>query len=132
MQRAILAGLAYFAPVMAAAFALGVIRVTMIVPALGSTLAAVALEVPLVLLISWLVVGAVLRRMGPFSNAQALLLGLSAFAMLMISEMTLAQLITGQSGLEWLSGLGTPTGLLGLASQIIFACIPAIRNRAAT
>ena len=128
MQRAILAGLWYFAPVMVAAFLLGVIRVTLIVPALGSAFAAVALEVPLVLVISWLVAGVVLRRFGPFSNAQALTLGGTAFALLMTSELALAQGLADQNAAQWLAQLTTPTGLLGLAGQMVFACIPAIRN----
>lgn len=129
MPPRILASLCYFLPVMAAAFLLGVLRVTFLVPALGSDFAAVALELPIILLISWRVTGPVLRHFGPISTVGAMVIGATAFTMLIASELLLAQMLGGQSAAEWAREIGTAAGLLGLAGQLLFACIPAIRNR---
>ena len=53
--------LVYVLPVFAVAFLLGALRVTLVAPRIGP-LAAVALELPLVLALSWVVAGRVLRR----------------------------------------------------------------------
>jgi hypothetical protein len=118
--------LAYFAPVFAAAFAFGALRVTLIAPAIGA-LAAVALEVPLVLLLSWLVAGRVLRRW-PLSGTQALAMGGLAFVILMLAEFALAFALSGQTPAAYAATFATaPGALLGLAGQIGFALIPALR-----
>ena len=51
----------YFGAVFAVAFAVAMVRVPLVVPLVGA-LAAVALEVPLILGVSWVVAGWVLRR----------------------------------------------------------------------
>jgi len=53
MQSSLKAGLHYFAIVFVAGFILGALRVTTIAPWLGET-AAVAFELPFMLLISWI------------------------------------------------------------------------------
>lgn len=94
--------LAYFAAVFAGAFALGVLRVTVILPLTGP-LVAVALEVPVVLTLSWIVSGRVLRR---WPLAMPLGQTLRAFAQAMT----------------------TPAGSLGLAGQVGFGLLPALRR----
>ena len=61
MSALVKSALAYTLPVFALAFALGALRVTLVAPATGPLLA-VALEVPLVLALSWIIAGPVLRR----------------------------------------------------------------------
>ena len=61
MPRVTLPALLYVATVFAAAFILGTLRVLVLAPRLGE-LAAVTLEVPVVLGLSWIVAGWVLRR----------------------------------------------------------------------
>jgi hypothetical protein len=117
--------LAYFAVVFAAAFAFGALRVTLIAPQIGA-LAAVALEVPLILGLSWLVAGRVLRRW-PLSQGQALAMGSLAFLFLMLAEFTLAWLLSGQTPAAYAATFVTAPGALGLAGQIGFALIPALR-----
>jgi hypothetical protein len=119
--------LAYFAPVFAAAFAFGALRVTLIAPAIGP-LAAVALEVPLILALSWFVAGRVLARW-PMPRGTALGLGVLAFLILMLVEVTLAWLLSGQAPSAYAATFLTPPGALGLAGQIGFALIPGLRNR---
>jgi hypothetical protein len=87
--------LAYFAPVFAAAFAFGALRVMLIAPAVGA-FAAVAIEVPLILALSWLIAGRVLRRW-PMAPGAALGTGALAFLILMLAEFALAFALSGQT-----------------------------------
>lgn len=118
-----LAAAVYWATVFAFAFALGVVRTLWLAPRLGD-LAAVACELPLVLTASWLAARRVTRRFGVSEAGAALTMGLIAFALLMLAELALAQLLAGQSVRQWAEGLSTPAGALGLAGQVGFALMP--------
>ncbi|PTE15016.1 hypothetical protein C5F44_06935 [Fuscovulum blasticum DSM 2131] len=117
----------YFAGVFAAAFVLGAIRVAFVAPQLGE-FPAVALEVPLVLCLSWAVAGRILHR-DPLPLGGRLAMGALAFGLLMLAEMALARLF-GQSTREVITNMKSPAGALGLAGQIGFAVIPALRGQA--
>jgi hypothetical protein len=119
------AAFVYAIPVFAVAFLLGALRVTLIAPKTGPLLA-VALEVPLVLTLSWLVAGRVLRRW-PLGTAQRLGLAALAFALLMLLELATA-LAFGQTVAQFLTAMTTPAGALGLTGQIGFALIPLVRQ----
>ena len=56
MHPVVKAAFAYVTPVFAVAFVLGALRVTLVAPVAGPLLA-VALEVPVVLALSWIVAG---------------------------------------------------------------------------
>lgn len=116
----------YFGVVFAAAFALGVLRVLVLAPALGP-LAAVAVEVPVVLALSWEVAGRVLRRW-PLALPGRVAMGGLAFALLMGAEAGLA-LAPGQTLAGFVAAMATPAGAVGLAGQIGFAILPALRHR---
>lgn len=122
MRAAVLAGLTYFGVVFALAFVMGVARATVIAPRIGET-AAVLLEVPVLVAISW---GAARRILHdrPFSLAQRALTGGLAFALTMASEAALAGVLRGQSVTGWIGAVATPLGLTGLAGQIAFAAMP--------
>ncbi len=120
------ASLSYFAVVFAAAFVIGALRVTLIAPQTGA-LVAVALEVPLVLALSWLVAGRVLRRW-PLDGQRRAGMGALAFALLMLAELALATLLFGQTSRTFLTNMASAPGALGLAGQIGFAVIPALRR----
>lgn len=124
MRRYVKPALAYLAPVFALAFVLGVLRTLWIAPRIGA-LMAVALEVPLLLLWSWTVAGRVLRRW-PLPMRDRIAMGALAFALLMLAEAGLA-LATGQTLGGFLGGMVTPAGALGLAGQLAFAALPALR-----
>ncbi len=124
MRRYVKPALAYLAPVLALAFVLGVLRTLWIAPRIGA-LMAVAVEVPLLLLWSWTVVGRVLRRW-PLPLRDRTAMGALAFALLMLAEAGLA-LATGQTLGGFLGGMVTPAGALGLAGQLAFAALPALR-----
>lgn len=113
--------LAYVLPVFVTAFALGALRVGLIAPRTGPLLA-VALELPLVLALSWAVAGRVLRR---WPRTPRLGMGLASFLILMLLELATA-LAFGQTPGQFLSAMTTPPGALGLAGQIGFGLIPLV------
>jgi hypothetical protein len=79
------------------------------------------------LAVSWWVAGVVLRRRPlPLGRARWVMGGV-AFAVLMLAEALLA-LALGETPATYIEGLRRPAGLLGLAGQIGFALIPAIRK----
>jgi hypothetical protein len=126
-RRALAAGALYFLIVFACAFVLGTIRVLWILPAMGP-LVAVLLELPLVLLLSWWVSGSLIRRLAvPPTVLPRLLMGGLAFALLMLAELLLAVFAFGQTSADFLAGLATMAGLVGLSGQIVFGLMPLIR-----
>ncbi len=128
MARILPPALIYVATVFAAAFALGTFRVLVLAPRLGE-LAAVTLEVPVVLGLSWLVAGRVLRRWPLPLPGQRLAMGGLAFALLMLVETVLGITLFGRSLPGILAAMTTLPGLVGLAGQIGFALVPALRGQ---
>lgn len=123
MFSTVKAAFAYTLPLFAVAFAIGALRVTVIAPVTGPLLA-VALEVPIVLTLSWAVAARVLARW-PLAMRPAL--ALLAFALLLLLELGTA-LAFGQTPAQFLRAMTTPAGALGLAGQIGFALIPLVRQ----
>ena len=122
------AGVAYFAVVFAAGFVLGALRVLVVAPAIGA-LAAVLVELPVMLGLSWGVAGAVLRRLAPDPGlATRATMAATAFALLMLAEPALAILAFGQAARGYLAGLVTLPGAIGLAGQVVFGLIPLLRR----
>jgi hypothetical protein len=127
MYAALKAGLAYFALVFGAGFLLGAIRTTALAPRLGDV-AAVALELPAMLYISWIACKKITGVFSVAKNAAARLgMGGVAFAVLLLAE-------TGMSvwGFGWTIGqhfetYRTTASQLGFAAQCIFALFPAIQ-----
>lgn len=115
----------YLAGIFALGFVLGTVRTLWLAPLIGPV-AAIACEVPLLLLASWWWATRLLRRYRLGSRGQALAMGGIAFALLMVGELALAMTMGGQSAGQWLAALGEPAGALGLAGQIVFALIPAL------
>lgn len=124
MSPVVKSALAYVLPVFALAFCLGALRVTLVEPRIGA-LAAVALEVPVVLALSGLVAGAVLRRW-PQDLPRRLAMGALAFLVLMTLELATA-LAFGRTAADFLAAMATPAGLLGLAGQVGFGLMPVLR-----
>ncbi len=130
MRDAIRLAAAYWAGIFALGFVLGSLRTLWLVPRIGE-LAAVALELPLMLGASWLWARRLLHGKA-ITPGQALAMGACAFALLMASEALLVTAMGEPIG-QWIAGMGSPAGTLGLAGQIAFALIPwlAARTRAA-
>jgi hypothetical protein len=108
-MSALKAGIAYVLTVFAVGFALGAIRVTFIAPATGP-LAAVLLELPLMLTASWFAARWLTDAMHvPETLAARVMMGSIAFVLLMIIE-TLFGLAFGRSFASQLSDLQQPAG----------------------
>ena len=121
------AGVGYFLPVFAFAFAIGVVRTLVVAPRVGDVIA-VGLELPLVLGCAWAVCRRVARRVAPGVAARAIM-GATAFALLMTVEFVMATALFGRAPAQWLAALGTPAGLLGLAGQVGFGVMPLFVRR---
>ena len=124
MVKLLASAAVYFGLVFAAAFALGALRVTVVVPRLG-TLMAVLIEVPIVLGISWIVCRHVVRLFNvPGEWRPRLAMGILAFMLLMIAEPAIAIFGFGRSLTQYFGEFRTTAGLIGLLGQIAFALIP--------
>jgi hypothetical protein len=126
MPSFIPAAFAYVIPVFAVAFVLGALRVTLVAPQVGPLLG-VALELPVVLALSWVVAGRVLNRWPQPALLPRLALGALAFAVLMLLELATA-LAFSQTPTQFLTAMTTPPGALGLTGQIGFGLIPLVRQ----
>jgi hypothetical protein len=87
MLAACFAGLLYFAAVFTFAFAMGIARVLVVAPRLGPT-AAVLLEVPILVVASWIVARRLLRNRS-LTLRQRTTMGATAFTLTMASEAAL-------------------------------------------
>jgi hypothetical protein len=116
------AGLAYALGVFAVGFLFGTARVLIVEPALGAT-AAVAIEVPLMLGVSWLVAKAVLRRI-PVERQLPPRIGMAAVALLVLVILeTGLGLAFGMSLQVQAEAYLTLRGLFTAIGQIGFALI---------
>jgi len=117
----------YFAGVFALGFVLGVVRTLLLVPWLGE-LAAVALELPVVLAASWWWCGWLLRRDAGSglrgSAARALTMGALALGLLLLAELALSIGLAGRSAAEHFALYAQPAHQLGLAAQGLFGLTP--------
>ena len=129
MTRTLLAGAAYFVIVFAAGFVLGALRTLVLAPRFGP-FAAVLLELPVMLVISWIACGKVLARFEiPRRAAPRLGVGASAFTLLMLAEVVLSLVAFGRAPSDYVAELSSPHGLLGLAGQLLFALMPLAQRR---
>jgi ABC-type uncharacterized transport system permease subunit len=128
VRRALAAGAIYFVAVFAAGFVLGVLRTLWVAPMVGPMLA-VAVELPLILAVAWIACVRVLRRLPLGRGGEAALMGASAFALLMLAEAGVSIGLGGRSLAQHLALYAEAPHLLGLAGQVVFACIPALQVR---
>ncbi len=116
------AGLAYALVVFAFGFLFGTVRVLLVEPALGAA-AAVAMEVPLMLGVSWLVAKAVLRRV-PVARQLPPRLVMAAVALLVLVALeTGLGLAFGTSLRGQAEAYMTARGLFTAVGQLGFALI---------
>ena len=113
---------AYVGAVFVAGVVLGVLRTLWLAPAVGPV-AAVALELPLMLALSALVAGRLLRRW-PLPRGAAALAGGLALLLLLAAEAGLS-LLAGRDLAAHRALYGRPEAQLGLAGQVVFGLLPA-------
>ncbi|MFN3371416.1 MAG: hypothetical protein ACK4Z0_07820 [Sphingomonadaceae bacterium] len=124
------AGLLYFLLVFGLGFLLGSLRVLLLAPWVGETLA-VILELPIMLAAAWFICRALVRRLGvPATAAARLGMGALAFLLLIAAEIALGLALFARAPAEVAAGFRTRAGLLGLAGQILFAIFPWLQLRA--
>ena len=127
MVQSIKAGFLYFFGVVCAGFLLGGVRIMLLLPALGETLA-VIIEVPVMLVICWILCR---RAIKLFLVAprwpNRLVMGITALACLLIAELLLAIVFFGQTTTQFLASFLLAAGLIGLAGQLVFASFPLLQ-----
>ncbi len=122
------AGALYFLVLFACGIVLGTIRTLILAPVVGP-MAAVTLELPVMLGLSWIVAGRLTRGRPALAGAGArLVMGGVALILLLGAEFALAGMVFGQAPAAYLAALATPHGALGLAGQLGFGLIPWLRR----
>jgi hypothetical protein len=121
------AGFVYAGLVYAAGFALGAVRVLYVAPWIGMSMA-IWIEIPLMLGISWLACGFVLRRSraAPNWGARARM-GAAAFAVLIAGEIAVGVFVFDRAPVDALETLVDAENVPGLCTQILFALMPLVR-----
>jgi len=126
-RRRALAGLAYFALVFLLGSMLGIIRILLVAPLLGP-IGATLVELPIMLLLSWLICRALVRGLAvPAETGARLLMGGLAFLLLMIAEFGLASLLNGERLGPYLSSYRGTARQIGLVGQLVFAAMPMLQ-----
>jgi hypothetical protein len=127
-QAAFWAGIAYTTAVFVFAFAVGAIRVTLVVPRLGPLLA-VIIEAPIVLAMSWRASSWCTRRFEVGRDPAArTLMGAVAFTFLMLLELGVAVFAFGEPVGHYFAKYATLPGAIGLVMQGCFATIPWVQR----
>lgn len=128
MRAALIAGLAYFAVVFAAGFALGIFRTLVLAPRIGE-FAAVVIELPVIVFASWIVCGWAVRRFRIAANGSPrLIMGAAAFTCLIAAEIALGVTAFDRTLADVVSDWATPAGAAGLAGQVLFALFPILQR----
>lgn len=128
-MKIIRAAFLYWLLAFAAGFVLGALRVMLVEPMLATwlqgyaLLAAVAIEAPIMLTVSWFAAAWVLGRRPAWTPVETLGMGGLAWLLLQLAELGLA-LAMGVSTAAYLEKLTTPAGVLGVAIQLLFAFVP--------
>lgn len=117
-------GALYFVTVFSIAFVFGSLRVLFLTPLTGETWA-VLLEVLLLIIVSWIVSSRLLKKYKLQSDCLgSLIVGGSAFVVLILTEFLLSILAFGQSSVEFLDELRRAPGVIGFLGQVFFGLIP--------
>ena len=123
--QSIKAGLAYFALVFGAGFALGVLRVSLLVPRLGERISELS-EMPLMLAVIVMAARFVIRRFAvPLALPARLGTGLLALALLLSAELLMAVVLQERSLAEYVASRDPVSGGVYLAMLVLFALMPA-------
>lgn len=121
------AGCVYALSVFAVGFVLGAMRVLLLAPRVGDT-AAVVLEAPVMLAVSWKMSRWSASRYGLQTDpGGALLMGAIAFAVLMLAELATAVLFFNRTAAAYVAGFWSVSGAIGLAAQLCFAGFPFVQ-----
>jgi hypothetical protein len=122
----------YFAVIVAAGFAFGTVRTLLIAPRIGE-LSAVVVEIPLMLLASWIACKFVVGRYPQIKTTRsALAVGVFALVLLLIAEASLSIGLTGLSLSQHIALYRELPIQIGLLGQILFALLPFANAKASS
>jgi hypothetical protein len=113
----------YFGMVYALGFLLGSLRELLIAPHFGGFWPRL-IEIPVMLAASWFAAFWVVNRYGIATRADRLVMGLTAFALLMAGEALVGIGLMGRSFAQHLAGYATAQGALTIMAQSAFAVFP--------
>jgi hypothetical protein len=129
LPSAVKAGIYYFIIVFGAGFLMGALRVLVVAPAIGE-LGAVIAELPILLILSWIVCGFLVKRHSVKSTvSERVAMGGIAFLLLMLCEPTFAIFAFNRTAIEYFSQFRSLSGLVGLLGQVAFSTIPVLQLR---
>jgi hypothetical protein len=120
-------GALYFAAVFALGFAFALVRdgVLQLGAAEATRLQAALVEIPLLLVAAWAACRIIVRRLGvPPTNAARVLMGVTAFALIILAEAATGVLLLGRALEAHLATYLIPSHAAGLAGQMVFAAFP--------
>jgi hypothetical protein len=127
VSNALAAGVVYFAFAFGAGFALGVARVLVVQPSLGAT-AAVAIELPIILALSWLGCRRIVTKFAVGQTIAARsMMGATALTLLLAAELLLGLLGISQKPVANIDRYSLMPELMGLAAQLVFATFPSLQ-----
>lgn len=119
--------LAYFAGVFSIGFVLGAIRQAVVVERLGERWAEL-LELPLMVVASYLVARICLKHFGPFGTRSRLGIGVMSLLFMLAAELSL-NLLTGQNLKEYIASRDPVSGTAYLLALALFALMPLITGQ---
>jgi hypothetical protein len=122
------AGIAYFAATFGLGFLLGTFRVLILIPRIGS-LWAVLIELPVMLIISWIMCRWIIERFSaPNEVTNRVMMGTFAFILLMMAELGLSMFLFGRTFSEHFGIYKNVPELLGFFGQMTFGALPLIQS----
>eukprot|EP00957_Ditylum_brightwellii_P050886 3858940-Ditylum_brightwellii.AAC.1 len=126
----IIAGATYFSIVFAVAFLFGAIRVSLLVPRVGE-LMAVLIEIPIILIVSWKTMKATVRNQRISKDVRDRgIMGLVAFSLLMVAELTLSVVVFGKKASDFLEDVTSlAPQFIGLYGQVAYGLFPLLEER---
>jgi hypothetical protein len=125
------AGAAYFGIVFALGFVLGTMRTLVVEEAPGTgRLLGVLIELPIMLVASWLACRHLVGRFGVAATVGArAVMGAVALALLLLAEMLVGALLFGRTAAAHVALYREASYAVGLAAQVAFALMPLARLR---
>lgn len=130
LASAVRGGAIYFALVFVLGFVLGTIRTLFLEGRVGALTAAV-IELPFMLGAAWVICGYVLRRIALRSaTLDRMIMGATAFLLLMAAELAVSVLLLGRTAPEHLATYRLFDKQLGLLAQLAFAAFPLLWRQA--
>lgn len=126
LKQTLLAGLIYALMTFAVGFLFGTVRVLFLAPRVGELLAVIA-EFPLIIFASYLLARWTIRKTRiPPRPSPRIIMGIAAFATLMVCEIVTSIWLFGNSFAQHLAHYSQPHAWIGVAGQLLFAAIPVL------